>query len=266
KIKALHVADGRIQKITFNHAGKPQTLPVHTLIDATGNAAVVRLLNPNLISKEESLAGLIVQLRDVLPNAIQFPQGVALLHRIRKAAGSGELPSECAALWLDSGVRPDEIYIKFNLPASDYVASRVAGVIDCLLTWLRAVPGFAQVRISTQGRLGVRDGGRIRGEYCLTESDIHAGKNFSDAVCRAAWPIEHWHPQRGISLDYLPSGHSYTIPKRSLTVHNFSNFFAVGKCLCAEPRAQASARVVGTCWAMGEGLVKTKTTLQQNQQ
>jgi len=100
----------------------------------------------------------------------------------------------------------------------------------------------------------VRDGGRIRGRYRLTEADLEAGCRFDDAVCAGCWPIEHWHPEQGIQLQYLPPGTRYEIPLRALQVAGIDGLYAAGKCLSAEPRAQASARVAGTCWGMGAGL------------
>jgi hypothetical protein len=86
----------------------------------------------------------------------------------------------------------------------------------------------------------------------LTGTDIRQGRRFDDAACRGCWPIEYWHPDQGLSLEYLPSDHCYDIPLRSLRVRGLKNVWAVGKCLSADREAQASARVVGTCWAMGD--------------
>ncbi len=255
EISVLENRNGRVERIAFRHKDKLHTLSVLALIDASGNAAGVRHLDSRLIREGNALAGLILQLRGAVPNILKFPKGVALLQGIRKAAASGELPAECASVWLDSGVYPDEVYIKFNLLSSDYRTHRISEISDCLLTWLRTRDGLTNAFISAEGELGIRDGGCIRGDYCLTEADIHEGRRFPDAVCRATWPIEHWHPQQGVTLNYLPPGHYYTIPLRALVVRGFDNCYVAGKCLCAEPRAQASARVVGTCWAMGEGLV-----------
>ena len=59
-----------------------------------------------------------------------------------------------------------------------------------------------------------------------------------------------------MSLDYLPEGDYYEIPLRSLKVKGFSNLWTAGKSLSADKSAQASARVVGTCWATGEAVGK----------
>ncbi len=249
--------NNRIDGVEMIDHGKPRLLRPYALVDTTGHASVVRGIAAHLVSEGGALAGLIVQLRGVGPGAVQFPKGIALLRNIRKAAETGELPLECASLWLDGGVYPNEVYIKFNLLEADYAAVPMAAVAGRLLCFLRALPEFSNAFINAIGQLGVRDGGRVRGEYTLTESDIRQGRRFDDAVCQGCWPIEHWHPQRGVCLDYFPPGHRYQIPRRALQVQAWDNLFVAGKCFSAEPLAQASARVVGSCWAMGEGLAKS---------
>jgi hypothetical protein len=57
-------------------------------------------------------------------------------------------------------------------------------------------------------------------------------------------------------LEYLPQDQCYDIPMRSLQVYGLDNVWVAGKCFSADREAQASARVVGTCWAMGEAVGK----------
>ncbi|MGZ4969353.1 MAG: FAD-dependent oxidoreductase [Methylobacter sp.] len=244
-----------IDAVTVTGNGQASTLNTLAVIDATGRADIVRSIDSRLVTEGSALAGLIVQLGGVSPGTLDFPKGLALLRHIRKATENHELPPECGTLWLDGGVYPEEIYVKFNLPAKNYDHAHMLTVADQLLAFLQARPGFANAFIRCHGQLGIRDEGRVHGDYTLTEADLKQGRYFDDAVCRAAWPIEYWHPEHGVSLDYFPPGHSYEIPLSALKVGGLTNFFAAGKCFSAEPRAQASARVVGTCWAMGEGLV-----------
>lgn len=253
EVAHLGIEAGRIIEISLDQCC---TIRPHTLVDTTGNASVVRQIDGALVSDGEALGGFIIQLRGLAPDALQFPQGVAVLRQIRKAVAKAELPPECATVWLDAGVYADEAYAKFSVTPEMYDAGRMRFVADQLVAFLQALPDFAGVFIQRYGQLGVRDGGRIKGQYCLTEQDIKVGKRFADVACRASWPIEHWHPQQGISLEYLPPGHTYEIPLRSLQVVGVTNLWAAGKCLSAEPRAQASARVAGTCWAMGEAVGK----------
>jgi hypothetical protein len=92
----------------------------------------------------------------------------------------------------------------------------------------------------------------VRGEYSLSAADVRQARKFADAVCRCCWPIEYWDPEQGVSLEYLAEHDYYEIPLRCLKVQGLRNVWAAGKCLSADRYAQASARVVGSCWSMGE--------------
>jgi hypothetical protein len=173
-------------------------------------------------------------------------------------------------LWLDVGTKLDEVYVKLFVPLppswqlpefQHNLKATVEEAQAALLGFLRARPGFAEARLGHCGSLGVRDGGRIRGEYCLTAADVRQGRTFADAACRAAWPIEYWHPTEGVAIEYLPPDVTYEIPLRALQVRGLRNVFAAGKCLSADVLAHASARVVGTCWAMGEAVGKAAAQL-----
>jgi hypothetical protein len=184
---------------------------------------------------------------------------------MQAAAREGLLPPLCAHAWLDQGVFEDEVFVKLFIPLADDWArpTRLAEITDharqlqaSIVDYLRQVPDFARSRLAETGVLGIRDGGRIKGEYCLTEDDVRAGRKFPDPACRCCWPIEYWHPKRGLELEYLPPGTFYEIPLRALKVQGLQNVWAAGKCLSADHRAQASARVVGQCWAMGQAVGK----------
>jgi hypothetical protein len=254
EVSDLELTGGRILRVWLRGRDGLCDLRPAAVVDATGDAAVVRRVDPSLVEPGEALAGLVVVLRGLEPGALAFPKGVGVAREIRAAARSGELPAECATLWPDTGVTPDEGYLKLNLARDDFDAERLRAAVDDLVGWLRRLPGLATARLHRIGALGVRDGGRIQGEYRLTEPDLIAARRFPDAVCQGCWPIEHWHPEHGVQLHYLPPGTRYEVPLRALRVRGVRNLYAAGKCLSAEPRAQASARVAGTCWGMGAGL------------
>ena len=254
EIEAIDCQVGQVQRVRLRNRSRPLELHPAAVVDTTGDALVVRQLDPTLVEPGEALAGLVLVLQGVAPDALQFPRGVAVARAIRSAAAAGELPEACATLWPDTGIAPDQAYLKFNLQGDAFDPRHLRQVADTLLAWLHGLPGLAEARIKHIGALGVRDGGRIRSEYRLTEADLLAARRFPDAVCQGCWPIEHWHPRQGIQMHYLPSGTRYDIPLRALKVRGMTNLYAAGKCLGAEPRAQASARVAGTCWGMGAGL------------
>jgi hypothetical protein len=122
---------------------------------------------------------------------------------------------------------------------------------DALVTFLQRQESFRDVKILRTGALGLRDGGRIRGAYRLTTADLDAGKKFPDAVCCGAWPMEYWDAERGATLMPVGGDGTYEIPLSALRVKGLPNAWAAGKCLSADRAVQASARVVGTCWATG---------------
>ena len=254
RIEQILHNEGRIHQVRFQTPAGSRSVALSALVDTTGHAAIVRQVDESRVQAGRALSGMIVQIRGVEANTLQFPKGVALLRDLRAASAQQQLPAECATVWLDSGVYTDEVYAKFTLQGDHQPSASWQAIGAQLLAYLQTRPGFAQAYLAAIGHTGIRDGGRIKGEYCLSETDIRSGQRFTDAACQACWPIEHWHPEQGLQLEYLPAGHTYEIPLRSLKVAGFSNLWAAGKCLSAEPRAQASARVVGTCWAMGEAL------------
>jgi hypothetical protein len=229
------------------------------VIDATGSAAVVRLCAASLVDHEgpRAAGGYVVRLRGIAPGALQFPKGVAVVRTLRDAAGNGSLPRECSHAWIDSGIEPDEAFLKLLVPLGDgwhehrrEIAAANLRSARAIVELLRQWPDFREAQIAEWSELGVRDDGRVRGRYVLTARDLRQSQTFADAACRCAWPIEYWDAERGVSLEYLPA--PYDIPMRSLQVDGIDNLWAVGKCLAADRLAHASARVAGTCWAMGE--------------
>ena len=101
------------------------------------------------------------------PHAEPFGQSESLVH-----AGPGALASGL--------VVPASV----GLPESGqtHAPSMQADILEVLAR----LPEFAHARVDRTGELGVRDGGRIRGEYRLTVDDVLAGRTFPDAVCRCS--------------------------------------------------------------------------------
>ncbi len=263
RIVRADVQGGRVVRLDLVTPEGRRMIEPAAVIDATGTAEVVRLVDPALVDDPlpRPAGGFIVRLRGAAPGCLKFPAGLGLVRKVRQAAAQGDLPAECATVWLDTGLREDEVYIKWAVAVPDEwrdpdiqaaLHDRAQETRERLIRFLRELPAFAHARCSEAGTLGIRDGGRIVGEYVLTEQDVKTGRRFPDAAARCCWPIEHWSPQGEVALEYLPPDSWYEIPISALKVRGLTNAWAAGKCLSAEARAQASARVVGTCWAMGE--------------
>lgn len=251
-VQGAETASERVEALAVRGpGGELQRLPCAAVVDCTGSAAVVRRVDASKVVDvtPRAAAGLIVQLARVAPGALAFPRGVQVLQGLKRAAAEGRLPAACARAWLDAGTREGEAYLKLAVPEGEEAAVTVWR--DALLAHLAHVPGFAAATVQAAGALSARDGESIVGTARLTADDVRAGRRVADAACRGNWPIEYWHPETGVQLEYLPAGAAYDVPRGALQVRGWRNLWAAGRCLSAEPLAQASARVVGTCWATG---------------
>jgi NADPH-dependent 2,4-dienoyl-CoA reductase/sulfur reductase-like enzyme len=259
RLTAVTIAEDRVIEARVESSTSSRRMAVRGLIDATGTAAVVRLIDPALVADdaERAAGGLIFRLRGLEPGTLSPPRNVAVLRALRAAAAGGRLPADCDKAWVDSGVDDDEAYVKlFVADPQAWDPEQARATVAAVVGLLRRLPGFGGAMVDRIGCVGVRDGGRIRGDYCLTADDVRAGRRFDDAACRCPWPIEYWHPVRGATLEYLPEDVCYEIPLRALRVRGLRNVWAAGKCLSADRFAHASARVAGTCWSMGEAVGK----------
>src|SRR5262249_18541140 len=157
--------------------------------------------------------GLIFTMRGVAPGTLAFPRGLGVVRALHAAAGDGTLPPSCGKAWVDDGVHEDEVYVKLFVPLPDGSGDRerngdilrqALSAQEAVVSFLGRLPAFAGATVARTGSLGVRDGGRVRGEYCLSAADVRQARKFEDAACRCCWPIEYWDPDQGVSLEYLP--------------------------------------------------------------
>lgn len=274
RVSAARLDAGGIRELALQGPRGLEWIPVAAVVDASGSAAVARAVGGDrlLPAPTRAAAGFVFRMRGAAPGAFVFPRNLDIVRALRAAATSGALPPECQHAWIDTGIEEDEIFVKLFVPLAEDWDSPVAqrALHDELARTQRAVAefitrqsGFERAFVTQVGRLGLRDAGRVRGEYVLTKSDVLGLRRFEDAACRCAWPIEYWDSSRGASIEYLPDEGFYEIPLRALAVAGVANLWAAGKCLSADPFAQASARCVGTCWAMGEAAGKAAATLRR---
>lgn len=125
--------------------------------------------------------------------------------------------------------------------------------IQTSMRFLKAhVPGFAEAQFSgTAGKIGVRETRRFTGDYVLTEDDVLQGRKRADVVAKGGHEIDLFavssHRRQPIK-----DGGTYDLPLAAAIVKGVRNLFAVGRCISATREAQSSARVMGTCMAMGQ--------------
>lgn len=117
----------------------------------------------------------------------------------------------------------------------------------------KKVPGFRQASISAvMPRLGMRESGRIVGEYVLSQDDVIQARRFPDAVAHGSHHVDiHGSGTAQVRIP-VRDGLSYDIPYGCLLPRNFANLIVAGRCLSSDRGANGSARVMGTCIATGQ--------------
>jgi hypothetical protein len=114
------------------------------------------------------------------------------------------------------------------------------------------VPGFeASYLQEIAPQIGIRETRRIVGQYVLTLGDVVGARDFPDAIGYNGWPVEK-HVLGGIEWRSIGGRGFHGIPFRSLLPREVTNLLVAGRCLSATQDAQASVRVSGPCFAMGQ--------------
>ncbi|MGE9269298.1 MAG: FAD-dependent oxidoreductase [Verrucomicrobiales bacterium] len=126
------------------------------------------------------------------------------------------------------------------------------------MSYLRGTQeGWAQARVAYWPmRAGVRESRRWKGRVCLTGEAILDGKRGEDDVAKATWPLELRETHRGPKLRFPREGRYAGIPAGALQAAEFEQLFVAGRCLSCDHEAQASIRVMGTCFATGEAAAR----------
>ena len=116
----------------------------------------------------------------------------------------------------------------------------------------RRVPGFEKAYLlDLPAQVGIRETRRIRAEYQLTSEDVLSGATFEDSIGLNPWPLES-HVLGDVQWRF-PEGRDHCqIPFRSLIPRGAVNLLVAGRCAGATHEAQASLRVSGPCFAMGQ--------------
>jgi len=132
-------------------------------------------------------------------------------------------------------------------------------ILQSLRFYKKFIPGFEKSFLAaTAPLLGVRESRRITGDYTLNIEDVLKGNKFGDAISRYACFIDI-HPvipgekqKTFVGIGKMTPGVSYDIPFRCLLPANVDNLLIAGRCFSSTHEAQASARMMPSCMAMGQ--------------
>lgn len=116
------------------------------------------------------------------------------------------------------------------------------------------IPGFASSFLGdTATTIGIRETRHALGDHVVSFEEASACTKHPDGIAAATWPFEFHTEGAETRWEFLPDGDWFEVPYRSLVVAGLDNLLVAGRCVSMTHEALASARVTGTCMAIGEG-------------
>jgi hypothetical protein len=254
--------------VTVGGRGGVRDISATALVDASGDAVVAgflgdgadmtdspRLQRPAYVFGIQGMAG--------FDDAARLHTAGWIVEGVRK----GVLPKGAMGLSFRASGRAGEIFGSLDLTGGESVSAydpldprclsslesggrKTAGEVLRFLS--RSSEGWRDAYISQWPvRAGVRESRRWIGEYVLTGEDLLEGRRFDDEVALATWPMELRETVKGPKLRHPRGNRPAGIPLRCLQPRGIPGLFVAGRCLSADHEAQASIRVMGTCFATG---------------
>lgn len=130
------------------------------------------------------------------------------------------------------------------------------------------VPGFSHsYMVATSPVVGIRESANIIGTYILERDDVIQCREHDDNVARGCYPIDIHDPDGGnTKFAFLKDGASYGIPYRCLVPLQSKNVIVAGRCLSASHEAHGSTRIMATAMATGQAAGTAAAIALANQQ
>lgn len=115
------------------------------------------------------------------------------------------------------------------------------------------VPGFEDAILSSVApRLGIRETGRIVGDYTLSQEDVVSGRKHANGIGQGSHHVDiHGAGTAQVRIP-IRDGRTYDIPFSCLLPVDLNNVIVAGRCISSDRAANGSARVMGTCMVTGQ--------------
>ena len=130
----------------------------------------------------------------------------------------------------------------------------LAGQVQAAIKFLvRRVPGFeSSILSSVSPRLGIRETGRIVGDYTLSQEDVVSGRKHANGIGQGSHHVDiHGSGTAQVRIP-IKDGRTYDIPFSCLLPIGLNNVIVAGRCISSDRAANGSARVMGTCMVTGQ--------------
>lgn len=268
--------DGDGWLIRLNDRSGNHSLSAASLVDASGDAVVAGFLGEGFsiapaarLQRPAYVFG--VRSLSEMGDDVRLRASGLLVEAVR----SGEIPAGALGLSFRASGRPGEIFATLDLAgaatADDFdpldagCLSRMEmhgrSVASQTIRWLAARDEAWRGSYISHWpvRAGIRESRRWIGEYVLTGADMLEGRRFDDEIALATWPMEFRENPRGPKLRFPHENRPCGIPLRCLKPLGMDRLFVAGRCISADHDAQASIRVMGTCFATGEAAGRAAT-------
>jgi len=261
--------EGEGWRIKSGGRGGERWISAKALVDASGDAIVAEFLG---FGSEMTEAPRLQR-----PAYVFGVQGIGEFgdtHRLETAgwivAGvrKGDLPAGAMGLSFRGSGRKGEVFGSLDLTGAESVSGYDPLDATCLTSLEMdgrriATAVMRHLRERTEiwsdsyvshwpMRAGVRESRRWLGEQVLTGDDLLKGNRFGDEIALATWPMEFRENAKGPKLRYPEGNKPAGIPLGCLKPRGSRNLWVAGRCISTDHDAQASIRVMGTCFATGE--------------
>ncbi len=257
KVEDVDAGSGLIERVRVRHENQFFNIACRSVIDCSGSGEVIRKSGASYeiaSAGERQLAAYACSIEGV-KNGAEMPD-LKIAYCLAQAAAAGQLaPHLKFSIWMPDKKNGRGTLRVSVLPVdSEYDIQEIRKQAEQVHAVLKkAMPEFVNSKVlHLTEHIVEREGLRMLGRYTLTKNDVLTAKKFADGVVKSAWPVEFWNQKTGPRYDYLKDGECYEIPARCLQSKDISNLFCAGKCISADAQALASARVTGTCLALGE--------------
>ena len=136
---------------------------------------------------------------------------------------------------------------------SEALPDLIEQVWICAEFMRKNVPGFENAVYSgIAPRIGIRETRRIVGDIVLNGDDVMQAKKRDDGIGKGCHELDIHLAGTGHVRSTIKDGGSYDIPFGCLLPKGLANLMVAGRCLSSTREAHSTARVMGTCMAMGQ--------------
>lgn len=268
KVTAL-AREGDGWRIQVGGRAQVHSLNAARLIDASGDAVVADLLGSGSVmvdaprlQRPAYVFG--VHSEVMLDDAFKLQTAGRIVEGIK----AGEVPAAAMGITFRASGRRGEIFASLDLTGGETVGDfapldsvcltqlEICGrqTASAVMRWLSSRSSDWRGAYISQWpvRAGIRESRRWIGESVLTGAQVLAGERFQDEIALATWPMEFREDAKGPKLRYPHEDRPTGIPVGCLRPLGVKNLWIAGRCISTDHEAQASIRVMGTCFATGE--------------